>query len=152
MSECEHASRLGAYHDGELPEAWAADVERHVSGCPACAAELDRLRALSRMCGSAAKPQMSPAAIERLQMKMEGLPGLGLRRMAEAVAACAASILVICTAAMGVFFTGREPVQAASQWEVTAVSGQGAETSGASAEDQIASWLVQDLSGKGGHE
>jgi anti-sigma factor RsiW len=39
--------RLNAYLDGELPQAGAADVERHLRECPSCAAELAALRALA---------------------------------------------------------------------------------------------------------
>ena len=39
-------ARLGAYLDGELPEAEAAAIAAHLKGCAACAASLDRLRAV----------------------------------------------------------------------------------------------------------
>ena len=47
MSECERAQRLSAYHDGEVSEAERVSLEAHLQGCPACAAERNRLRRLS---------------------------------------------------------------------------------------------------------
>jgi anti-sigma factor RsiW len=145
MNECEHLSRVGAYHDGELPDAWAAEMERHLADCPECAAELARLRALSRLVSSAAQPEMSPAAMAQLHRRIDQLSGMGLRRMAETLAAIAATILVICSAA---FFVLREPAQAGSQWDELTVSEPGIEVTAGSPDDQIASWMVQELSEK----
>ena len=48
MNDCEEASRLTAYHDGELSPSDRAQFERHLSQCPRCAAELGRIRKLDR--------------------------------------------------------------------------------------------------------
>ena len=42
-------SRISAYHDGELAAEYRRAVEAHLAACPACAAELARLRELSRL-------------------------------------------------------------------------------------------------------
>jgi hypothetical protein len=57
---CEEArDRLDDYLDGELGEAGLHEVELHLAGCAACAAEERRLRAL--LAGAAALPrEMSP--------------------------------------------------------------------------------------------
>ncbi len=43
MSTTEHPQRLTAFADGELSEAEAEAIRRHVQGCPVCAAELEAL-------------------------------------------------------------------------------------------------------------
>jgi len=52
-------ARLDDYVDGVLAPAWAAEVERHLESCPACAAEVQALRALlTRAAGL--PPSMEP--------------------------------------------------------------------------------------------
>ena len=53
---CPDELRLAAYHDGELPPADRADVQRHVLSCPPCVgylAELGRVSAWLATAGSA---------------------------------------------------------------------------------------------------
>lgn len=45
---CEHRqAQLGAYLDGEIPPDERREVEKHLSECPVCTAELDSLRAIA---------------------------------------------------------------------------------------------------------
>lgn len=144
MSECDYARRLGAYHDGELPAAKAAEVEEHVRRCPACAAELARIRALSQILKSAQPPQLSSVALDRLHRQVDQQPNYAIRRMVKAVAAAAAAVLVTCT----IFFaTASGSSSAASlpeRWEIAAVP-ISTDSPMASADEQLATWVVRDL-------
>ena len=82
MSECKYARQLGAYHDGELPPAQAAEVEEHARRCSACAADLARIRALSQMLKSAQGAQLPPAVLERLHRRVDLTRAVSMRRMA----------------------------------------------------------------------
>jgi anti-sigma factor RsiW len=58
--DCERESTVGAYHDGELSDADRQEFERHLSSCPACAAELRRVRAVSRWMEPLRRAKLSP--------------------------------------------------------------------------------------------
>ena len=153
MSECEHASRLSAYHDGELPAASAAQMEEHLRGCRACGVQLEQLRALSRMLREVKRPGLPQGALERLHRKLDLLPGAGMRRMAEAVAAVAASILVACCIGLATISGAGESAAAmASEDELLAVSQQDTATQATGGDEQLATWMIQELSGKNAHD
>jgi anti-sigma factor RsiW len=144
MNECRQAERLGAYHDGELSAEARAEVERHIGQCPACAAELRRLRKLSQLLGAAAPPKLSPAILARLHDGIDTIPLADLRRVAEVCGAIAASILLVCTIWL---VTTRSGVDAIPVWETVAVARQ--EIPAVAPEEQLLTqWIVQDLSGK----
>ncbi|MBD3368642.1 MAG: hypothetical protein GF405_10810 [Candidatus Eisenbacteria bacterium] len=58
---CRISRYLTAYVDGELSERRRARVERHLDRCPACAAELDSIRAFDRILKKATPPSVSDA-------------------------------------------------------------------------------------------
>jgi anti-sigma factor RsiW len=142
MNECRQSERLGAYHDGELSGAGRAAMEQHLGQCPACAAELERLGRLSELLGAAAAPKLSPAAMQRLHNRVDTIPMADLRRVVEICGAIAASILLVCTIWL---VTTRSSVAAIPVWETVAVARQELATA---PEEQLAQWMVQDLSGK----
>lgn len=152
MSECEYTSLLGAYHDGEAPPETAAEMVAHIRRCPECFAELGRLRALSRVLATASWPQIPPEALGRLHRKVDLVARAGIRRLAEALAGVAASIVVACSVALAVLPSTAGPAQASALWETVAVSPQQTEPSTISTEEQIALWIVQELPGNGTHE
>jgi anti-sigma factor RsiW len=147
MNECEHAQRLGAYHDGELVGAARAEIERHLRQCPACAAELQRLGRLSGLFSKAAAPPMPPAALRRLHKGIDAIPMADLKRVAEICGAIAASILLVCTIWL---VKTRTAVDAIPVWETVAVVRQESPTAGP--EEQLGQWIVQDLSGNNSHD
>jgi len=61
MTKCPPEERLGAFFDGELPEAEAAAIEAHVGSCAACSGELASLRELYEVAGSWQAPAVSEA-------------------------------------------------------------------------------------------
>ena len=151
MSECKYARQLGAYHDGELPPAQAAEVEEHARRCSACAADLARIRALSQMLKSAQGAQLPPAVLERLHRRVDLTPAVSMRRMAEAVAAVAAVVLVTCSALLATASGGSRSAGSLPEgWEMAAVW-HATEQSTTSADEQLAV-MIQDLSRESAHE
>ena len=150
MSECERAQRLSAYHDGEVSEAERVSLEAHLEECPACAAELNRLRRLSDLLSAAPRPEMSAEALARLHRAADALVTADLGRMAKALMAVAASILIV----SGVWLwqsRGRtQPTDPIPPWETAAVTYQGVPAS--ASDEQLARWIVQDLERKNGHD
>jgi anti-sigma factor RsiW len=92
---------LTALLDGELPPGQAAAVTRHLSGCPACRAERDRLAAgIAALRALPPAPEPSPHLATRLSARLarEGRPASGLlgwlaaRRWKLAAPATAAAV------------------------------------------------------------
>ena len=150
MSECEHAPRISAYHDGELPESSRLDLEAHIRQCPVCAAELARLQGLSRLLAGLGRSEMPREALERVHQAVDRQPNVALVRMAEVFTAVAASILVVSSVWLWkISAAGAAPGQI-PLWETAAVAPQ--DPSGVAAQEQLARWIVQDLSRKNGHD
>ena len=57
---CEREPTVGAYHDGELSGAAREAFEAHLAACPSCAAELKRVRAVSRWMEPLRTPVLLP--------------------------------------------------------------------------------------------
>lgn len=148
MNECAQAERLGAYHDGELSGAAQAEVEQHLGRCPACAAELNRLRRLSQLFSAAAEPRVPPEVLERLHAAVDVLPMAEIGRLARIVAAIAAAILLV--SSVWLLRGAGEPKDQIPVWETVAVVRQ--EVPVSAPEEQLAQWIVQDLSRKNGHD
>lgn len=146
MNKCEQASRTSSYHDGEMTAEARVEFEVHLRSCPHCRLELEQARALSSVLGGTARPEIPADVLERLHQTVNALPTTSIRRMAWASTAAAAAILVACFVGMATRTTSSS-VRAIPDWEVQAVAQQNA--SGASgSDDQIASWVIQDLSWK----
>jgi|SRR5580658_3055705 anti-sigma factor RsiW len=95
MADCEFENLLTAYHDGALDAARRAEVDRHIQGCPACAAELAQLRSLSQLIESnvSLAPGLSQIARHRLHNRLDAAMDEGILRAARIVSAIAACIL-----------------------------------------------------------
>ena len=171
MSDCAFQPRLEAYHDGRLaPDARAA-VERHVTGCAACAAHLAWLREVSASLAHARPNPITADERRRLHAALneaidagetEPYP-LSLSRTAAALAAVAASILLVSWVWLDELpaATPRGTVQAVAAaevpaWERVAInlridpmpSYPGGETYLADA--RLADWMLEGLAGTGG--
>jgi len=144
VSECEYSGGLGVYHDGELDAVASADVERHLGSCAGCAAEMGRLRRLSGLLAAASRPALSPRAMRRLHASAELASSTGLRHWAEALTAVAAAILVALSVWLWRLPLPSEPAGAALTWETAALQ-RPSETASTTPEDQLATWLMQDL-------
>lgn len=148
MNECEFSGQLGTYHDGELSPSSRAQIEEHLARCPACAAELSRLRALSERFSAMTPAALPPDMLERLHRSTDRLPALTICRIAEAVAAVAAGILIACLIGISRQGPSEASAYAPPVWETKAAAIERAEGS----EEQFATWVAQDLSGKGNHD
>jgi anti-sigma factor RsiW len=147
MNDCPHVQRLGAYHDGELSGEARAQIEQHLRQCPACTAELRRLGRLSELLSAATATRIPPAALRRLHQGLDAVPMSDLRRVAEVCGAIAASILLVCS----IYLVKTQPALGPIPlWETVAVARQEPPT--AAPEEQLGQWIVEDLSGKNGHD
>ena len=148
MSGCGNAQRLSAYHDGELSAEERADIEAHLRRCPACAAALERLRRLSRLVETAGRTEMPAPSLARLHRAVDDLPAADVGRLAKAILAVAASILMIC----GLWLwqaNGGESPDTLPVWETVA---GGSQASVADTEAQLAQWIIRDLERTNGHD
>ena len=144
MDACEWTRQIEAYHDGELDAAAAKGVEEHLLRCPACAAELERSKALSRLFADAAFPAPSPEFLDRLRRESPSARDKAAVALAERLAAVAAAILILCAAwAWNAPSTRRPAAVEPSSWEWTAVTLDDAQT--AAEMPQFARWVAQDL-------
>ena len=152
MTECKQAGWLGAYLDQEMPPAARAELEEHLRQCPACAAELRRLRELSHLLRATPWPEMPPGALGRLRRQAEVLAGTSIRRIAEVLTSVAAAIILVCCLWLWAFQQRTSSAEPISLWETTAVMTEAAEPPAPEPQDQLAQWIVQDLSVRGTHD
>jgi len=150
MSECEYARRLSAYHDGEVSDADRASLEAHVRQCPACAAELRRLAALSHMVSRLGLPKMPAQSVERVRRATDAMLMADLGRMAKRFLAAAAAVLLVCSVWLWRSEAAPRPAERMPLWE-TAVATQQA-TLATGSEEQLAQWIALDLERKNGHD
>lgn len=100
-SSCDQLQRLGALVDGELPPAEARALSVHAAGCAVCAAELDELRAMTRMMSAVRRGgigAMPDDVMGRLRVHVQGLveqADVGLVWMARIFSGVAASVLIV---------------------------------------------------------
>jgi anti-sigma factor RsiW len=100
MSDCSFNQQISAYHDGELDSSRREEVERHLLQCPACSAELTELRKMSNLFVERAAPQpkLSQISLYRLHQQTQKVMEDGLVRIARAISAIAACVLVASSA------------------------------------------------------
>ena len=96
---CDQTHLLSPYLDGELSPAEGDRVRAHVADCPACAAELDGLRAVGRLLSAARTgyPADADEVMARLRLHVADLvesADAGLLRIARVFTGVAASVLV----------------------------------------------------------
>ena len=112
-------------------------------------AELGRLEKMSRLIRAAERPEMPREVLDRLHRSVDLQPRITMLHVAEVCAAIAASILLVSTVWLWRVSAAREagPIPL---WETAAVAPQ--DPSGVAAQEQLAQWIVQDLSRKNGHD
>jgi len=150
MTECKQSQAVSAYYDGELPEPSRAALEEHLSGCPLCAAELARLEKMSQLIRARDRVEMPREVLDRLHRSVDLQPKIAVLHVAEVFAAVAASILLVSTVWLWRISTARDAAGQIPLWETAAVASQ--DPSGVAAHEQLAQWIVQDLSRKNGHD
>jgi len=151
MRACEHGQQVSAYHDGELSPESARAFEAHLSRCAVCARELAELRRLSAFLMDARVPSVPRALLVRLHRQAVPVPEKDIARMAGTLAAAAAVIfLVCCSWVWQTVGPSAGPSISVDAWEWTAVA-PGPETPAGDAQ-QVAEWIVADLSLGNGHD
>ena len=71
---------LGPAQDGELDAAHVVELDRHVAGCPACAAARDRLAVLRRLVRGASYHRLPAQGRAAIMAQLETAAGQDLRR------------------------------------------------------------------------
>ena len=95
MVPCPTNSEWSAYHDGELSEARRRELEAHLAWCAACMAQLDELQMLSGMFATAPVSVLSGVGMRRLHDGVDGAMDQGILRLARALSAIAACVLLV---------------------------------------------------------
>ncbi len=124
MASCENQRRISAYHDGELPPAEAAELERHLVRCDACAEELRKLCAMSHLLSSAIDVRQVPAeAMDRWRGSLRPGRDRVILRMTEMLSAAAAAVLLVCMTMLWQQWSAAPagPARQQSAWEAVAV-------------------------------
>jgi anti-sigma factor RsiW len=151
---CSISNRLSAYHDGELDAVSGLEVERHLSQCPACAAELAELKAMSNWFEESQRPRLSQIALYRIHGRADWVVRKDLLRFARKVQAIAACVLV--AASIGLMWSHGSPspleaspttVQAAPPWLGLAVQTT-AETNQLDVSTPAAAVYIADVSSR----
>ena len=137
---------LSAYHDNELPRDEAERVAAHVRTCPACQAELARLRAVSGAVRSMSFPRLSDEVMARLDAIDQGGVWTPLCRTAWHVCVAMAALFVVACAGLLHALSGPSPLSAPGrEWEAVAVSFDEDWTAWEQPEVPVARWVVSDL-------
>ena len=137
MSDCERIRRAGAYHDDELSLEARRDFEAHLAQCKACAAELRQLRGI--------------VVRRRLYASANRVPERVALTLARQLTAAAAVVLIVCSGFVGIGLGRNEtPAQMPNSWELAAVQPNDEITLGDS--QQLAQWIMRDLSVENGHD
>lgn len=147
MTECEYTDRLSAYFDGELDSVTSRRLEQHLLHCPACSAELESIRRISGLLAGMPKPQMSPQTLHRLHASVEAASPV--RRLATELVAMAATILIVCGISLWRLPQANESAGPMPVWEASLLQ-RPAEAAPSNSEDQLASWMAEDLSRENG--
>lgn len=151
MGKCEHTERVGAYHDGELGGDALRAFEEHLSRCGDCARELATLRRLSALLSGVDIPDAPAPLLQRLGREAVAAPERVVMRMMEVLTAAAAVIFIVCCGwVWGGMREGLENGGTPAAWERAAVTGP-LETA-ANETDEVALWIVADLSLENGHD
>ncbi len=151
MFACKYARQISAYHDGELPPARAAEVEKHLPACALCAEELKRLQAVSRLVASARIPQMSPALLGRLHGSVGSFNEVVVLRLARWATELAAAVLVACSLWIWSANGKLKPYEVSLEsLQMTAMRLEVEAADGVSQEEMLAQWIAMNLSREDG--
>jgi len=124
MKPCPSDTQLGAFLDGELPEAEAAAIEAHVATCERCAAEVAAYARLDKLVATAPVPEVADdewaAAWSTIAARIAPEPAQTstlwsrLGRLRTALVPAAAAALIALAAGVWALHSGRVlvPVQA----------------------------------------
>jgi anti-sigma factor RsiW len=149
MTACPFSKQLEAYHDGELDPLLRQALERHLSECSECAAELAQLQGMSRMFAALPPVHLSQIGLHRLHVKADQAMDESLLRAVRVLSAVAACVLVAGSAWL--FKTrgdARENMPVAPPWADVAMA-LDVEPSSGTYSTPAAAWYLADDSGRG---
>lgn len=144
MADCPFANKVHAYHDGELDQAAQEQVKQHLLACPSCRVELSQLAGLSRLLEENLGVEIPPAVRAALHARVDRQPTLGLQHWAEASAAVAATILLVCSLWMS-HLPSRGSQATLPVWDSQAMVVTDSSPDGS---DEMVKWMAQDLAGE----
>jgi hypothetical protein len=105
--------RLRRHAGDELGTDVAADLDRHLAGCAACAADARTAASFDRAVADAMRAVAVPAGLrDKLLSAASAYRGGVIRRQAYKVAALAASVFLVCGLAFGLFSASRPKIDA----------------------------------------
>jgi anti-sigma factor RsiW len=149
MASCPTSQQLSAFHDGEVDETRRTEIEEHLRDCPACAAELDRLAAVSRLFTTVPSIRLSQIGLHRLHRRMDQAMEEGFLRFVRVLNAIAACVLVAGSAWLLLKTRDSRAVEiatpAAPPWVVSEVSD---DTPTGAYSTPAAAWYLADDSGR----
>jgi anti-sigma factor RsiW len=148
---CPTSQQLSAFHDGEIDPLGRAQIERHLLDCASCAAELERLRAISRLLETAPAQRLSQIGLHRLHRRVDQVMEEGLLRFVRVLNAIAASVLIAGSAWLMVKTHETETassVPAAPPWVGVDVAETSDSVSG-TASTPAAAWYLAEDSNRG---
>lgn len=94
MTDCRLTQKVSAYHDRELPELEAREMEAHIPHCRECTAALEEMARLSSLIESASPAAIPRAVLARLRERPERNGLADLLPVARFVTAAATVFLV----------------------------------------------------------
>jgi anti-sigma factor RsiW len=150
MDGCGYTEKIGAYHDGELSDGDARAFEEHLAHCEDCARGLQALRSLSALLGAVEIPDAPAWLLERVRREAVGAGERVVMRMMEVLTAAAAVIFIVCCGWVWGGGQSSDTTTAPAAWEQAAITGP--LDSSTSATDEVALWIVADLSLENGHD
>ena len=150
MADCPTSEQLSAVHDGEIDEIRWLEIERHLRQCPSCAAELERLRTMSRLVAAAPAAKLSPIGLHRLHRRVDQAMEEGFLRFVRMLNTIAACLLIAGSAWLMVKTREGQTVQssmpAAPPWVGVDVAETSDSPSGATSTPAAAWYLAGDSS------
>ena len=142
---CERNRQLSANYDGELHPEESASLEAHLTDCPACRAELEHLRIISRLVARAGESDVPQGLTMRLHERIDAAGDVVVVRLAERLMAVAAVILL----ASGVWLWQAQETEASVStqgWENTALAQSLPTPQEQAPVDPVVKLVVDDLS------
>ena len=146
---CGFSGRLSAFFDGELRGEERRTVEAHLKQCPSCAAELEAIASVSETLKGAYSPDASEGCRERLRASIPRGSVDTIMRLAEALTAVAATILV--ASLFYIAASVSQPAEAVrDEPSLAAASLEMAQPAipESPEEEQLARYILADLSGE----
>ena len=138
---CDQARQVHLLHDGELSPVEAQALEAHLAQCASCAAELDRLRGLSRQFDMLERPRLPQIVRQRIVATAEREQERSIMRLVNRFAAMAASLAIAGTV-WSMTASASNPVPPPDSWEQAAMFSVDADSDSSV---PMAEWVLADL-------